>query len=192
MLGMTTPDRPFPSDAPTSWGFTFGASHLATDWSDFRRLTWPQLVETLTSHVPGSKDGPCIVPAQFSGTRRHKNDATRIDVAFLDSDSGLSLAEIEAALKARGWEGVVSSTHSHMSARTRVGLGNWDKFFSRHPDATAEQFLIESKGYLPRIAAGAHSVETTDEYVFIQHQPCPKFRVAIPLERPWLAADYPS
>ena len=194
MLHMDTPlDRPnFQTDAPTSWGFTFSNSHLGTDWSDFRRLTWPQLVEVLTSHVPGIKEGSCLTPAAFRGSRRHKSEADRIDVAFLDSDSGLSLAEIEAALKSRGWEGVVSSTHSHMSARTRVGLGNWDKFFSRHPDATAEQFLIESKGYLPRIAAGAHSVETTDEYVFIQHQPCPKFRVAIPLERPWLAADYPS
>jgi hypothetical protein len=31
-----------------------------------------------------------------------------------------------------------------------------------------------------------------EEFVFFKHQPCPKFRVAIPLLRPWLAADYPS
>lgn len=183
---------PVATDTAAPFGFTFGNSQLQSAWSDFRRLTWPQLVEILTSHVPGPKDGPCIVPAQFSGARRHKDDATRIDVAFLDSDSGMTMAEIEAALIRNGWEGVISSTHSHMATITRVALRNWDRYFEQHPDATAEQFLIHDKGYLPRIAAGAEPRETTPEYVFIEHAPCPKFRVAIPLERPWLASNYPS
>jgi AAA domain len=184
MLGMSDTSAPF--------GFTFGASHVQTEWSDFRRVTWPQLVETLTSHVPGVKDGSCIVPAQFRGTRRHKDDAARIDVAFLDSDSGMTLGEIEAALKARGWEAVISSTHSHMSTQTKVAIANWDRFFANHPYATPVEFLIDDKGYDPRIVEGAESVETTDKFVIIEHQPCPKFRVAVPLERPWLAENYPS
>ena len=43
---------------------------------------------------------------------------------------------------------------------------------------------------LPRIAVGAVIAEETDEFVFLEHQPCPKFRVVIPLLQPWRAADY--
>ena len=197
MLGMSEhpngqPPPPVTTDTTAPFGFTFGESHTQKSWSDFRRLTWPQLVEMMTSHVPGPKDGSCIVPARFSGVRRIKEEATRIDVAFLDSDAGMTLPEIEAAVIRNGWEAVISSTHSHMSTRTKVKLSNWDKFFEKNPNGTPEQFLVEDKGYLPRIAADAMAAETTSEYVFIDHQPCPKFRVAIPLERPWLAANYDS
>lgn len=194
MLGMSsTPDgsRP-PTDTAAPFGFTFGTSHTQSAWSDFRRVSWPQLVEMLTSHRPGPKEGSCIVPAEFTGERRHKDDAARIDVAFLDSDAGMMLAEIQVALVRRGWEAVISSTHSHMSTRTRLSLKNWDKFFAANPDETPEGYLVKDKGYLPRVAAGARAVETTDEFVYVEHQPCPKFRVALALDRPWRASDYPS
>jgi len=194
MLGMSgTRSNPrLPTDTAAPFGFTFGTSHTQSAWSDFRRMTWPQLVEVLTSHVPGPKEGSCIVPAQFTGQRRHKDDAARIDVVFLDSDAGMTLAEIQTALIARGWEAVVSSTHSHMSTRTRVKLSNWDKFFATNPDETAEGYLVKGKGFLPDVASGACAAETTDEFVYVEHQPCPKFRVALPLERPWRASDYPT
>ena len=193
MLGMSgIPSGTRPTDTAAPFGFTFGTSHTQSAWSDFRRVSWPQLVEMLTKHRPGPKEGSCIVPAEFTGQRRHKDDAARIDVVFLDSDAGLSLAEIQVALVRRGWEAVISSTHSHMSTRTRVSLKNWDKFFAANPDETPEGYLVKGKGYLPSIAAGARADDTTDEFVFVEHQPCPKFRVALPLERPWRAADYAS
>ena len=179
-------------DPAALFGFTYGASHVQTQWADVRRNPWSQVVEMLTNHVPGPKEGSCIVPAQFSGTRRHKDAAARIDMAFLDSDSGASLAAIEAALKAKGWEAVVSSTHSHMATRTKVALSNWDKFFAKNPSATAEDFLVRDKGYLPEVAQGAQPGDTDGDCLYVGHQPCPKFRIAIPLEHPWLAADYDS
>lgn len=191
-VSSTAPPPASATDTAAPFGFTFGSSHTQSAWSDFRRLTWPQLVELLTSHRPGPKEGSCIVPAQFSGARRHKDDAARIDVAFLDSDSGMPLVEIEAALVRRGWEAVISSTHSHMATTTRVKTSNWDRFFGNNPNATAEDFLIHDKGYLSTVAAGAQPVATEADYVTIEHQPCPKFRVAIPLDRPWQASDYPS
>ena len=180
------------TDTAAPFGFTFGASHTQSTWSDFRRVTWPQLVKMMTSHVPGQKEGSCIVPAQFRGNARKKEDAARIDVAFLDSDSGATLAEIVANVKIMGWEAVISSTHSHMSTRTRVSLSNWDRFFEKKPDATAAQFLVQEKGYLPRVAVDARPGGVSADYVIVEHQPCPKFRVVIPLETPWLAAAYPS
>lgn len=184
----------------TDFGFTFGASHTQSVWEDTRRSSWVGLVEVLTSHVPGTKEGSCLVPAVFSGSERKKEQAVQIDVAFLDSDSGATLDDIVAALKARNWEAVVSSTHSHMTTRTAVNKTNWDRYFAKNPDSDATAFLIEEKGYLPIVAEGAAvaGMRTVTnrgkdaEYVDIDHGECPKFRVAVPLLKPWRAADYPS
>ena len=176
----------------TTFGFTLGASHTQSVWTDARRVSWPRLVEMLTSHVPGSKEGPCLVPATFTGNKRKKEEAAQIDVAFLDSDSGATLDQIVAALNIRSWEAVVSSTHSHMTTRTEVSLTNWDRFFAKHPQATPADFLEQDKGYLPSVAIGAVVEKTTDDRVHIEHAACPKFRIAIPLAKPWRASDYPS
>jgi hypothetical protein len=39
---------------------------------------------------------------------------------------------------------------------------------------------------------GARLIEENDESVTIEHNACPKFRVVMPLSRPWRAADYES
>lgn len=176
----------------TTFGFTLGVSHTQSVWSDARHASWPRLVEMLTSHVPGGKEGPCIVPAVFTGDRRKKEEAAQIDVAFLDSDSGATLDQIVAALNARGWEAVVSSTHSHMTTHTEVSLTNWDRFFAKHPNSGPADFLEQDKGYLASVASGAAVTTTTEDRVHIEHAPCPKFRIAVPLAKPWRAADYPS
>lgn len=176
----------------TTFGFTFGPSETTTAWPDRKALSWDRLVEIMTSHLPGPKTGPCIVPATFSGTSRKKDEATQIDVAFLDSDTGVPLDEIVRAVKKMGWTAVVSSTHSHLTRRSEAKQSNWDKFFKSNPGSEPEDFLREEKGYRPVIARGATTAETIDGIVQIDHWPCPKFRVVIPLAKPWRAADYPS
>jgi hypothetical protein len=173
------------------YNLTFGPHQHATNWSDVRSLTWAELAAVLTRHEVGAKEGACIVPAAFSGMRRRKSEATRIEVAFLDSDSGATLTDITGALAQRGWAAIVSSTHSHMTTTTRVKRRNWVKFRAGNgtPDAAAE-FLVREKGYLRRIAAGARLLHEDDEFAAFEHQPCPKFRVAVPLLRPWVAAAY--
>lgn len=179
-------------NSPAEYGFTFGASETATEWTDRQRLPWIRLVEILTDHKPGRKEGRCIVPAMFSGTSRKKEEAQQIDVAFLDSDTGVPMAEIAAAIARNGWAGVISSTHSHMSRRSEAKASNWDRYFAKSLGSTPEDFLREEKGYRPDVARGATTAETIDGRVQIDHLPCPKFRVVIPLDRPWKASDYPS
>ena len=185
-----------PLDTPIAGGpvfsFTFGKSETETEWTDRRSLSWDDLVKILTSHEPGRKTGPCIVPAVFSGTARKKTEAVQIDVAFLDSDTGVPLEQIVAAVKARGWTAAVSSTHSHMTRRTEVSEANWDRFFRENPGSDPEDYLREKKGYRADVARGATTAETIGDLVQVDHQPCPKHRVAIPLARPWLASAYPS
>ena len=107
---------------------TFGASRTHISWTDRRAIAWPELARMLTTHGVGAKDGPCILPAQMRGTRRVKEDAELIGVVLLDSDTGAPMSVLETALRKQGWAGVVASTHSHMTATTRVNRGNWEKW----------------------------------------------------------------
>lgn len=172
--------------------FTFGYYTQKEPWTDCRSLTWPELAAKLTTHEVGRKEGTCIVPAVFRGVRRHLNDAEQIDVAFLDSDSGATLDEIRTAIEGRGLQAIVSSTHSHLTTTTTCKRANWDKFRAKHGDPAVADFLISDKGYLPRVADGATIANETAEMVTFCHQPCPKFRIVIPLEQPWQASSYSS
>ncbi len=176
----------------TTYSCTFGYYTQTGPWTDVRALAWPDLAALLTQHGIGAKEGTCIVPATFSSPRRHKANAQRIDVAFLDSDAGTTLQEITDAIEVWSWAAVVSSTHSHLTTTTRAKRCNWDRFRVGATDATAAPaaFLVIEKGYLPRIAAEAAVVQQDEEYVTFKHQPCPKFRVALPLLRPWMARGY--
>jgi len=188
---MTSPASPQSDDAePKLYRFSFGPFKNADVWTDVRALSWCDLAVLLTAHSVGTKDGPCIVPAVFLGTRRRKSEAEQIDVVFLDSDAGATLDEIRAAISARGWAAIISSTHSHLSNQTEVKRGNWDTFRAAGETATAEAYLIQEKGFLPRVAADARVVRETNEIVVLEHQQCPKFRIAIPLARPWMASSY--
>jgi hypothetical protein len=175
-----------------TYSLTFGVYNQDTPWTDVRALSWHKVVELLTGHETGRKAGTCVAPAVFSGDRRGKDTARRIDVAFLDSDAGATLRDITGVVAECGWAAVVSSTHSHLSTRTRAKRAHWAKFQAAAGDGdrSAAAFLRLEKGYLPRIAEGARLVKETDELAILEHAPCPKFRIAVPLLRPWRAEDY--
>lgn len=174
--------------------FTCGIYRQTGPWLDRRAMSWSELALFLTEHSVGAKEGTCFVPAIFEGTERKKEHAKQIDIAVLDSDSGARRDEIRAAVEARGWRALISSTHSHGTTRTRVSRVNWLKLLetTADPVTAAEQFLIQEKGFLPRVAAGAHIVAEDDKHITFAHQPCPKFRVVLLLHRPWRATDYPN
>ena len=167
----------------------FGDYNQPGPWTDRRELRWSDLAALLTTHGVGPKEGSCIVPAIFRGTRRHKADAEQIDVAFLDSDSGATLEEIAAAVLRLGWAAIISSTHSHLTTRTTVKRKSWERF-ARGESSREAAFLVQEKGFRETIAANACIVEETADSVTFAHQPCPKFRVAIPLWQPWRASAY--
>jgi hypothetical protein len=190
MNAFTEPLQEEPEVTARTYDCTFG-TYTDIKWTDRRSLSWDELTTILTSHQVGPKEGTCIVPATFTGMRRHKNEAARIDVVVLDSDAGFTLDEIRDAIDGRGWAAVISSTHSHLTARTRAKRGNWDRFLlSALNQAQAPSDFLLEKGYLSRVVEGARVVEQRGEYVFFEHAPCPKFRITLPLLRPWLAAGY--
>ena len=170
---------------------TFGNGNTARIWRDTRDLTWSQLCAILTDHCEGEKRGACIVPASFRGERRVQAEACEIGIVMLDADCGHTLDEITAAVCDKGWAAVIHSTHSHMTTRTKVNRARWEAFRAECPIA-AEDYFLREKGYLPTVTKGARIAETLSKDVVFEHSPCPKFRIALPLLRPWKAADYPD
>ena len=168
---------------------TVGTGDTDRTWTDVRELSWSEICALLTDHQEGNKRGPCIVPARFRGQRRIQAEADEIGIAMLDADCGHDLDEIEAAIRAKGWAAVIHSTHSHLTTRTKANRARWEAFFAECPIA-AEEYFLREKGYLAHVAQGARIVETGKRDVVFEHAPCPKFRVALPLSRPWRAADY--
>ena len=192
MDGFARSEQGEPEATTRTYTCTFG-TFTSTEWTDQRSHSWAELTALLTRHEVGPKEGSCIVPAIFTGKRRHKNDAARIDIVMLDSDAGYTLEQIRDAVAEWGWAAVIASTHSHLTTHTKARRGNWDKFLlsSKDPCRAPADFLL-GKGYLPHVVERARVAEETDEYVILEHRPCPKFRIAVPLLRPWLAAGYDS
>jgi hypothetical protein len=58
---------------------------------------------------------------------------------------------------------------------------DWDKYLDANPTGGACGFLIQEKHYLPRVAVGARIGAINGTEITFEHQPCPKFRVVLPL-----------
>jgi RecA-family ATPase len=180
---------------------SLGGGVEETNWTPHRLPDWSHFARWLTTHEEGPKEGPSFTAARLKAQWRNSDAAEENDVLMLDYDSGYTLAEIEAAVRAKGWAAAISSSHSHLTRTTDLGEKGWLKFKEKHPAATPAEYLIKEKGLLPHIAEGA-TVETyarqirrggrrkLEDRALFHHQPCPKFRVALLLATPWRRADF--
>ena len=174
---------------------TFGRNRSEIRWNDQRAMSFVDLAGMLSTATVGQKDGSCYTPAVFSGTQRRKDQATRIDIAVLDADCGHSFGEIERAVTARGWRVIIHSTYSHLSDQTVISADAFDKWAADTGEgATVAAYMQAKKGYLPRVVEGAQIVEELRDgqsrNYLIKHAPCPKYRIILPLQDPWRAADF--
>lgn len=173
---------------------TFGRSRLEVRWQDRREISFTELGDLLREAPVGPKDGPCYTPAAFAGTARRMDQAAEIHVIVLDADCGHTLEEIEAAIAGRGWRAIIHSTHSHLTDRTAISAAPAEKWLAANPGADIADYMTAKKGYLPRVLVGAKVVDEISEgaarNLIVQHSPCPKFRIILLLDRPWLAAEY--
>jgi hypothetical protein len=173
--------------------FTYGQTERQTRWDDQRTLSWEDFSKLFETAPIGPKSGTCFTPAVFSGFQRKMDQAESIDIAVLDSDAGHTLDEIREAIDLKGWRAIVHSTHSHQTSQTVVAADGADTWMQKN-NGTIADYLLSRKGYLPQVVADAAIVdEQTDgntRSYLVQHAPCPKFRIILPLERPWRAADH--
>jgi hypothetical protein len=173
---------------------TLGRNKSEFRWTERQAITFDELATRLARADIGKKDGTCYTPATFTGYARKMDQAASIDIAVLDADCGHSLEEIEAAVHKRGWAAIIHSTFSHLNDRTSISAEAYDRWLALNPALSVVEFLLSKKGYLPRICKSAaivddKTIDGTRHYI-VKHEPCPKFRVVLPLEVSWIAADY--
>lgn len=175
---------------------TLGRNRMEMRWQDRREFTFEEFGAALAEAPVGVKDGTCYTPAVFSGTARRMDQAVQIDVVVLDADSGHTLDEIRDAVAAQGWRAIIHSTYSHLTTSTAIAAGAAEKWLADHPQATIADYMLAKKGYLPRVVAEARVVNEVSEgsarNLIVEHAPCPKVRVILPLARPWVAAEFQS
>lgn len=192
MVSLTMGGNSFPQKR--TFGLTFGRSRSDKLWEDKRLVSWDELRGLLSRAPAGSKDGTCYTPAVFSGNSRKQDQAQQIDVVVLDADSGHSFDEIRNALEEKGWRGIIHSTHSHLTTQTIFAAGAVDKWLAENPGKVISDFMLRRQGYLPAVVKDAAILdEITIEgrrHYSVQHNPCPKFRIVMPLERPWVSSEY--
>lgn len=167
---------------------TVSKSHTAFTWDDRREFAWPQLKDVFATAETGIKNGSCYTPAVFSGKLRRMDAATEISIAVLDSDCGHTLTEIESAIVAKKWRGIIHSTYSHLTDTSIISKDAFDKWQTATGGNVAA-YMLEKKGYLPYIVKNAEisDIDSTGKNYIVKHAPCPKFRVILPLDKPWRA-----
>jgi len=180
----------------TQYVITKNASQTSSHWTTRQELNFDGLAKLLTTPIIGKKEGACYTPATFDGYARRMDKAVRIDIAVLDADCGHNLTELEAAVRKKGWVAIIHSTHSHMCSVSVIAARPFETWQAENRGETVETYLLQKKGFLPRVVKGAR---ITDEVrdgnarnLVVEHQPCPKFRVVVPLEKPWVAAEFES
>lgn len=177
-------------------------SAKARDWSNVESFdNWAAFANRLTQHEEGDKDGSCFIPGTFVHGRRGTEHVEELSFVVLDVDCGHDQNDIVVSLEFANLAGVVISTHSHMSNVKPVPEKAWHQYEKLHKNTTLESFLTDRYGVLPKIAKGAdwdgepYDVDQGNGLVptrDIRHQPCPRFRVIIPLSAPVKRSDFAS
>ena len=95
-----------------------------------QRLGWQRIVERLTQHEVGTREGTLFCGAEFKGKRRRENVVARhlyiqdVEANKLTGEIPPDIAEVKRAIEARGWAAVIYTTFNHtaQSPRYRVVL----------------------------------------------------------------------
>ena len=90
-----------------------------------QRLGWQRIVDRLTQHEVGTRDGTLFCGAEFSGKRQRANVRTR-HIYILDIETSKQtgevppdVAEVRAAIERRHWAAVIYSTWNHAPGAPR-------------------------------------------------------------------------
>lgn len=153
----------------------------------------------VSRHEVGDKEGSAWSPFDFRDDIRETANCIGADVFVLDLDNGTPLDEIETALRDAGLAAVVVSSHSHGSTRTKFSTRELDKWRVANPDADDEDFLrTRAKGYHRSVWRRSTIARDDDGEpladgegrITVEHAPCAKFRLVVPLAAAFLVSDY--
>jgi putative DNA primase/helicase len=158
------------------------------------------------------KDGPCFVPGVLdplpSGevALRQRDRVSEVNVLVADLDMGTPFASLRARLSAAGVLALVTPTWSHLrrSYAFRVAPARWVAYLAAFGSAEAAVLAHGTALFLPGIVDGglagpvvvapANQAKPESALIvsFTWARPVPRWRVAVPLARGWVAEGGPS
>ena len=178
--------------AASTYSCTFGIYNQKAPWTDIRTLSWAALGSLLTQHEFGQKEGSCIVPRHLF--RRAPHQARSAGASNSCSSTAMPVpVSRRSVLRSRSTAGpllLVRPIRTNPPGRRSSATAGAS--IRPQPEMTnppPPPFSCE-KHYLPRVAQGAWVLAEDENQVVFEHQPCPKYRIAIPLKQPWLSSAY--
>jgi hypothetical protein len=163
-----------------------------------KSFTLARIVDLLTTHREGPKDGTGILQGSLSGQERRKNAVIENEIVALDIDNGdLPLREIVTHLWDLRWFAIVHTTHSHgttcsyvrekaitdrMRKVGRSGRPEPTDFRDyllqqgKYNEKDLSGFSVGEKGLFEDISGVAYP---------ISHAPMTRLRVVVVLEKPF-------
>jgi hypothetical protein len=174
-----------------------GKNFNATEWKNVE-LSIEEFIGTLSDHVEGEKEGPCLLQGEIfeeKGTTRKAKGMIKNHVICLDLDNGLTHQEIDTALAKKGFAYIRYTTHSHNLTSTNVSKTQYEKHFKDTPVniTNLREFLRTKKGYTNAVAATADKYEYVQkadgDYYKVSHAPVSKNRIVFFLREPFVFRD---
>lgn len=164
-----------------------GQNKEAKRWLN-KKTTFGRLLNRLTRHEAGAKDGEAFVAGRCIDGKRQATAIQHLDLLVIDVDVGQHISEIRARLQEVGLFGCIYSTHSHMKPITEIRLDTIAKHCGTTAPNAAQvcEYLTTVRRYRPWVLEGAellpnaHTAEGI--MVRVKHKPMPKFRVVLILK----------
>jgi hypothetical protein len=155
------------------------------------------LINGLTQHNIGPKDGLCFLQGDAKGGVRNARAMENLFIVGIDVDNGMPSQEIDEIVRSRGLFAIRYTTHSHGKENTFVKKDDWVKYQSLNEGATIAEYLVAKKRYLPEVAAlaeveGEELTADSGILVRVSHPAMDKNRLIFILAKPWSVWDYPS
>jgi hypothetical protein len=169
---------------------------------DQRREVDREFLEAIftTYREDGKKDGPCFVPGTFVGNERKTNAVDKIDFLVYDVDGRQTYEELEAIMEAAGVYGFIYTSFNHLTTKTEIAVDHYIRWAKKNdlPEREASEDDViayvadkaNRKDHLTNAKCDMKIKQTENGQVFvITHDPLPKMRVVIPLNKTIVTAE---
>ncbi len=160
-------------------------------WSN-TNMNVGQLVNMLSKHETGEKDGKSICQGAVVDRKRTSQSVRQNEILMLDLDTGANPEALIHRVQELGLFCIAWSTHSHLKPVTSIkkdAVMRWAEIEDEPSLDDCVRYLREVKGYEAWVLEGAELLDpehTADGVqVRVKHAPLPKTRLLFVLEKPF-------
>ena len=152
-----------------------------------------------SKHISGKKDGNSIVTGALgSSKRRTKNNVLANYLMGIDVDGGASMEETFQKVRAAGYSAIFYTTHSHGTTEIEIAYDKYHRWCTKEElptdptTAMIRRYMREQSSYVADICDSVEFIEKRHDdgmKLILRSRPIDKFRIMIPLARPYVYAE---